>query len=152
GARRDRGPAADGAPLLQRHGPQPEHQHPVLPQQPDRRPRRLPAAALFRDRGPHRARSRRRVPGEPAMRTLRPPACALLVVLGALAPAAAQERVLSFLSDVEVERNGDLLVTETIRVQAQGNQIRRGILRDFPTTYTRPGGTRVVVGFAVEAV
>ena len=86
------------------------------------------------------------------MRTLRPLACALLVVLGALAPAAAQERVLSFLSDVEVERNGDLLVTETIRVQAQGNQIRRGILRDFPTTYTRPDGTRVVVGFAVEAV
>ena len=53
------------------------------------------------------------------------------------APAAAQERILSFVSDVRVERNGDLAVTETIRVQAEGREIRRGILRDFPTVYTR---------------
>ena len=31
-------------------------------------------------------------------------------------------------------------------------QIRHGILRDFPTTYTRPDGSRVVVGFAVQSV
>lgn len=67
-------------------------------------------------------------------------------------PAQAQERILSFLSDVTVERNGDLVVTETIRVQAEGREIRRGILRDFPTTYTRPDGSRVEVGFEVLSV
>ena len=33
-ARRDRGSAADGAALLQRHGAQPEHQHPVVSEHP----------------------------------------------------------------------------------------------------------------------
>jgi uncharacterized membrane protein YgcG len=79
-------------------------------------------------------------------------AAGLLLLAGALGPAAGQERVLSFVSDVVVQRNGDLAVTETIRVQAEGRQIRRGIQRDFPTTYTRRDGTRVVVGFAVESV
>ena len=75
--------------------------------------------------------------------------CLLLMVAG---PAAAVERILLFSSDVTVERNGDLAVTETIRVQAEGREIRRGILRDFPTTYTRRDGSRVVVGFDVESV
>jgi uncharacterized membrane protein YgcG len=78
-------------------------------------------------------------------------ACLLLLV-GMLGPAAGEERVLSFVSDVTVERNGDLKVTETIRVQAEGRQIRRGILRDFPTTYSRRDGMRVIVGFHVESV
>ena len=67
-------------------------------------------------------------------------------------PAAAQERVLSFVSDVHVARNGDLDVIETIRVRAEGRDIRRGILRDFPTTYRRADGTRVEVGFEVKSV
>ena len=79
-------------------------------------------------------------------------ALALLLLLPALRPAAADERILLFISDVTVERSGDLLVTETIRVQAEGRQIRRGIFRDFPTIYTRPDGTRVEVGFHVESV
>ncbi|HET7154399.1 MAG TPA: DUF2207 domain-containing protein, partial [Hyphomicrobiaceae bacterium] len=57
-----------------------------------------------------------------------------------------------FISDVEVERNGDLAVTETIRVEAEGREIRRGILRDFPTRYTRPDGSRVEVGFTVQSI
>jgi Predicted membrane protein (DUF2207) N-terminal domain len=83
--------------------------------------------------------------GVNAMRMMRRMALALVVALVAAAPAQAVERVLRFVSDVEVERNGDLAVTETIRVQAEGNQIRRGILRDFPTTYARRDGGRVVV-------
>ena len=51
-----------------------------------------------------------------------------------------------------VERNGDLAVTETIAVQAEGKDIRRGILRDFPTIYTRRDGARVEVGFDVQSV
>jgi len=77
---------------------------------------------------------------------------ACLFLLVALLPVAADERILRFVSDVQVQRNGDLLVTETIRVRAEGREIRRGILRDFPTTYTARDGTRVVVGFGVESV
>jgi hypothetical protein len=84
-----------------------------------------------------------------AIRTL---LLALLVLVPGLRPAAAQERILNFVSDVTVERNGDLLVTETIRVQAEGRQIRRGIFRDFPTTYARPDGSRVEVGFHVDTI
>jgi uncharacterized membrane protein YgcG len=81
-------------------------------------------------------------------------AAAALVLALTFAATAAQavERILSFVSDVKVERNGDLLVTETIRVQAEGREIRRGILRDFPTRYTRRDGTRVQVAFDVQSI
>ena len=77
---------------------------------------------------------------------------ALALAVVAAGPAQAVERILRFVSDVAVERNGDLAVTETIRVEAEGNQIRHGIFRDFPTTYARPDGSRVVVGFNVQSV
>jgi uncharacterized membrane protein YgcG len=76
----------------------------------------------------------------------------LLAWLAWLAPALANERIILFISDADVERNGDLLVTETIRVNAEGDQIKHGIFRDFPTNYTRPDGTRVRVGFDVLSV
>lgn len=79
-------------------------------------------------------------------------ALALVVLLAGLAPAGAVERILRFVSDVAVERNGDLAVTETIAVQAEGRDIRRGILRDFPTSYRRRDGARVEVGFDVQSV
>jgi len=78
-----------------------------------------------------------------------------LVALLLVAPfgsAQAVERILHFISDVKVESNGELLVTETIRVQAEGREIRRGILRDFPTVYTARNGRRVEVGFEVLSV
>ena len=77
---------------------------------------------------------------------------AALLLAGLSRPAQAVERILSFVSDVTVERNGDLRVKETIRVQAEGRDIRRGILRDFPTIYHRADGQRVEVGFDVESV
>jgi uncharacterized membrane protein YgcG len=77
---------------------------------------------------------------------------AVLLLAGASLPAHAVERILSFVSDVTVERNGDLRVKETIRVQAEGREIRRGILRDFPTIYTNKDGRRVEIGFDVESV
>ena len=43
-------------------------------------------------------------------------------------------------------------VTETIRVRSTGEQIRRGIFRDFPTTYTDRAGHRYTVGFDVQAI
>src|SRR3981189_2325719 len=77
---------------------------------------------------------------------------ALFVFVAALVPASAEERIARFISDVDVQRNGDLLVTETIQIWAEGQQIKRGILRDFPTTYRRTDGSRVEVGFDVQSV
>ena len=57
-----------------------------------------------------------------------------------------------FVSDVAVQKNGDLIVTETIQVWAEGRQVKRGILRDFPTVYHRADGSRVEVGFDVQSV
>lgn len=77
---------------------------------------------------------------------------AAFVFLTAQVSAFAQERILNFISDVTVQTNGDLDVTETITIQAEGNQFRRGIFRDFPTSYRRRDGTYVVVGFNVLSV
>jgi hypothetical protein len=67
-------------------------------------------------------------------------------------PALAQERILSYDSTVAVQADGSLDVTETIRVRAEGNAIRRGIYRDFPTRYRDRYGNRVVVGFEPVSV
>jgi len=76
----------------------------------------------------------------------------LLALLVAAAPAAAQERVLDFHSDIRIDADGGLYVTERIEVQAEGREIRRGILRDFPTDYRDRTGARVKVPFQVVAV
>ncbi len=70
---------------------------------------------------------------------------ALFLLLAA--PLAAQERILSYDSEVQVRGDGDLEVTERIAVRAEGSNIRRGIYRDFPTRYKDRYGNRVVVDF-----
>ncbi len=62
-----------------------------------------------------------------------------LLVLGLFAitvlasnAASAREEILSFVADITVETDGDLLVSETITVRAEGRQIKRGIFRDIP--------------------
>lgn len=78
---------------------------------------------------------------------------ATFLFLAAQVSAFAQERIVNFVSDVRVQQNGDLDVTETITIQAEGNQFRRGIFRDFPTSYRRRSdGTNVIVGFDVISV
>ena len=49
--------------------------------------------------------------------------------------AMADERILSYHADILVRADARIEVTETIRVRAEGNQIRRGIFRDYPTDY-----------------
>ncbi|MCP4334456.1 MAG: DUF2207 domain-containing protein [Gammaproteobacteria bacterium] len=68
------------------------------------------------------------------------------------APVLAAEYIESFHSDIEVQRNGDLEVTETIRVKAEGKEIRRGIYRDFPTRYKDARGRNLTVGFELLSV
>ena len=72
---------------------------------------------------------------------------ACLVLLALPLAAVADERILEFHSDILVMRDGWIEVTETIRVRAEGNRIRRGIYRDFPTEYFDRRGNRYVVDF-----
>ncbi len=81
-----------------------------------------------------------------------PLALALLTGLAAAAPARAAEQILSFHSDIAVQKDGSMTVRETIRVRAEGNQIKRGIYRDFPTDYKDRLGQRYRVGFEVTGV
>ncbi|MCL1634256.1 DUF2207 domain-containing protein [Luteimonas sp. SX5] len=75
---------------------------------------------------------------------------ALLLLVSA--PLFAQERILSYDSEVDIRADGSLDVTERIVVRAEGSQIRRGIYRDYPTRYKDRQGNRVVVGFEVLEV
>ena len=75
------------------------------------------------------------------------PRLALVVLCGAGAPALADERILDFHSEIRLDNDASLDVVETIRVQAEGNRIKHGILRDFPTDYRDRYGNRVQVGF-----
>lgn len=70
-----------------------------------------------------------------------------------LAPAlAAQERITSYDSEVQVRQDGAIDVVERIAVHAEGSQIRRGIYRDFPTRYRDRLNNRVKVDLEVIGV
>jgi len=74
---------------------------------------------------------------------------AVLFWLAAL-PIAAQdgaERILSYDSQIAIQSDASLLVTETIKVRSNQQRIRRGIYRDFPTRYRDRFGNRVVIDF-----
>jgi uncharacterized membrane protein YgcG len=76
-----------------------------------------------------------------------------LCLLFSLAVSArAEEAIRNFVSDVTVNADSSLTVRETIMVNAEGTEIRRGIKRDFPTTYKDRLGQRVSVGFEVLEV
>jgi uncharacterized membrane protein YgcG len=72
-----------------------------------------------------------------------------LLLLAATA-AKADERILRYLSDVQIQRDSSLEVTETIDVRAEHDRINHGIYRDFPTRYQGPHGSRVRIGFKFE--
>lgn len=77
---------------------------------------------------------------------------ALLVILASAPAALAEEKITEFISDVRVQANGDLDVTETIRLESEGVAIQRGIQRDFPTRYRSFQAGLVEVGFTVISV
>jgi hypothetical protein len=84
-------------------------------------------------------------------------ALACTVILSVLLCAAgeargAQERILSFASQIIVSPDASMLVTETLRVRSSGDQIKRGIYRDFPTRYKDRHGNAYVVGFEIHEV
>ncbi len=76
----------------------------------------------------------------------------VLLFLPAASTVRAGERITSFISQVDVLQSGDLVVEETISVIAEGNRIRRGIYRDFPTNYSDENGHSYRVAFSVVSV
>lgn len=66
--------------------------------------------------------------------------------------ASDEEAILSFDSEVTVFEDASMQVTETIKVRSTGDQIKRGIYRDFPTRYKDNHGNRYIVGFDVVSV
>jgi uncharacterized membrane protein YgcG len=78
--------------------------------------------------------------------------CAGLSELSIAGYEGGDERILSFSSHIQVQPDASLTVTETIVVRATGGQIRRGIVRDFPTVYKDRFGNKVTVGFQVLEV
>ncbi len=70
-----------------------------------------------------------------------------LLLLIAATSAQAEERIQRFISDVQIQKDSSLGVTETIDVRAEHNRINRGIYRDFPTRYRGRNGSQVRVGF-----
>ncbi len=69
----------------------------------------------------------------------------LLMLLLLSTTAAADERIISFHSDIVINADASIDVTETIRVRAEGVQIRRGIYRSLPTVYFDKAGNRYQV-------
>lgn len=65
----------------------------------------------------------------------------LLIAIGILASAQGEEEIRQFDVEIEVEKDGDIVVTETIAVNVEGYDIRRGIFRELPATYADADGT-----------
>jgi uncharacterized membrane protein YgcG len=58
-----------------------------------------------------------------------------LTPASALAQAGEYERILSFDSDIQIKPDGEIEVSERIRVLVLGQDIQRGIMREIPTIY-----------------
>ena len=67
-------------------------------------------------------------------------------------PALAREEIRAFAADVELLTDGSVDVLETIDVNAEGNQIRRGIYRDIPVTMIGERGNKIRITLDVDAV
>jgi len=68
------------------------------------------------------------------------------------APVEAAEEILSYDAVIVVGDDGMIDVTETITVRAEGDQIKRGIYRDFPLAFVDDSGRRHKVSFELLAV
>ena len=62
------------------------------------------------------------------------------------------ERILSFHSDILVLATGELEITESITVKAEGNEIKRGIFRDLPSHYQNKYGLRHKVEYNFKEI
>lgn len=66
--------------------------------------------------------------------------------------AAATESIERFDGQIDIAPDGTLTVSETIRVHAEGRDIKHGIYRDFPLTFRDAQGQRRQVSFELLEV
>jgi uncharacterized membrane protein len=66
--------------------------------------------------------------------------------------ALEQERISTFDSQIVINKDASLTVTESIKAYANGTEIKRGIYRDFPTNYTDVKGLNYKTTFEVLEV
>lgn len=76
----------------------------------------------------------------------------LLLMVASVSQALSQEVITSFDAQIELSKDGDMTVTETISVIAEGRDISRGIYRDFPRYFLGEGGALSRVKFDIVSV
>src|SRR5215217_2647053 len=80
----------------------------------------------------------------------------IVLILAALLllalPAMAREEIRSYDSHIVMATDGSLTVSETLVVNAEGNEIRRGIYRDIPVVMAGSDGGKVRPEFEVTGV
>ncbi|HEY6437515.1 MAG TPA: DUF2207 domain-containing protein, partial [Ignavibacteriaceae bacterium] len=62
------------------------------------------------------------------------------------------ERIILFDSDITINEDASMIVIEKIKVYADGQKIKRGIFRDFPTKYKDEYGNNIKIMFEVLEV
>ncbi len=77
---------------------------------------------------------------------------ATLAVLFLNSPTRADERVIGFASEVAINVDSTIDVTETISVNVEGAHIKHGIWRDFLTCYRGSQGREIDKGFDITSV
>jgi uncharacterized membrane protein YgcG len=78
--------------------------------------------------------------------------CIALASLWLATGALAEEAIEQFDAQVQLSKDGSLLVTETIRVRGEDYKIRRGIYREFPLVFEDASGRERQVGFEIVSV
>lgn len=79
--------------------------------------------------------------------------CLVLIILVLSTKSnAAAEKIYDYKSEIYIQEDSSIIVEETIQVYAAGNQIKKGIYRDFPTKYKDENGNNFNVGFEVLEV
>lgn len=73
--------------------------------------------------------------------------CVVLAVLCLAGQARAEERIESFDVSARIAPDASLTVTEAIRIRAEHDRVRHGIVRVFPTDYRTKDDTVVRTGF-----
>ncbi len=74
------------------------------------------------------------------------------IPLPANAQAYGTEKINSYNSRITINSDGKLNVTETITVTANGDKIKRGIYRDFPTVYGNFWSLKTKIPFKIVSV
>ncbi len=77
---------------------------------------------------------------------------AIFILLAFALPATAREAITSFASAITLNADGSVDVIETIEVNADGYDIRRGIFRDIPLILINPDKSRLRSTLTVTSV